>query len=233
MLVLDEVTRNYRSGEIEVPAVRGVSLTARQGTLTAVMGPSGCGKSTLLTMAGGLQPPDSGSVSVAGTRVDTLEETQLYQHRRRNIGYVFQDYNLVRILSVAENVALPAELDGMSRRKARAQAREALASVGMDEYADRYPDSLSGGQQQRVALARAFSGGRGLILADEPTGALDTESAAQVMVSLLSLVRAGATCVIVTHDEAVAARADRVVRMRDGVLHEGGHDHAPATEAAV
>ncbi|QWB22070.1 MULTISPECIES: ABC transporter ATP-binding protein [Streptomyces] len=218
MLVLDGVTRRYRSGEVEVQAVRGVSLAAREGTLTAVMGPSGCGKSTLLTMAGGLQPPDTGTVTVAGVRIDTLPEADLYQHRRRHIGYVFQDYNLVRILSVAENVALPAELDGMSRRKARAQAREALASVGMDEYADRYPDSLSGGQQQRVALARAFSGGRGLILADEPTGALDSDSAAQVLDSLQSLVRSGATCVIVTHDEAVAARADRVVRMRDGVV---------------
>jgi putative ABC transport system ATP-binding protein len=219
-LVLDGVTRRYRSGEIEVQAVRGVSLTAREGTLTAVMGPSGCGKSTLLTMAGGLQPPDTGAVTVAGVRIDGLTEAELYQHRRRHIGYVFQDYNLVRILSVAENVALPAELDGMSRRKARAQAREALASVGMDSYADRYPDSLSGGQQQRVALARAFSGGRGLILADEPTGALDSESAGQVLDSLQSLVRSGATCVIVTHDEAVAARADRVVRMRDGVVGE-------------
>lgn len=220
MLVLDGVTRRYRSGEVEVQAVRGVSLTAREGTLTAVMGPSGCGKSTLLTMAGGLQPPDTGTVMVAGVRIDTLAEAELYQHRRRHIGYVFQDYNLVRILSVAENVALPAELDGMSRRKARAQAREALASVGMEAYADRYPDSLSGGQQQRVALARAFSGGRGLILADEPTGALDSDSAAQVLDSLQSLVRSGATCVIVTHDEAVAARADRVVRMRDGVVGE-------------
>ncbi|MFC9681712.1 ABC transporter ATP-binding protein [Streptomyces sp. NPDC056948] len=220
MLVLDGVTRRYRSGEVEVQAVRGVSLTVREGTLTAVMGPSGCGKSTLLTMAGGLQPPDTGTVMVAGVRIDALAEAELYQHRRRHIGYVFQDYNLVRILSVAENVALPAELDGMSRRKARAQAREALASVGMEEYADRYPDSLSGGQQQRVALARAFSGGRGLILADEPTGALDSDSAAQVLDSLQSLVRSGATCVIVTHDEAVAARADRVVRMRDGVVGE-------------
>jgi putative ABC transport system ATP-binding protein len=219
-LVLDGVARRYRSGEVEVQAVRGVSLTAREGTLTAVMGPSGCGKSTLLTMAGGLQPPDTGTVMVAGVRIDTLAEAELYQHRRRHIGYVFQDYNLVRILSVAENVALPAELDGMSRRKARAQAREALASVGMEAYADRYPDSLSGGQQQRVALARAFSGGRGLILADEPTGALDSDSAAQVLDSLQSLVRSGATCVIVTHDEAVAARADRVVRMRDGVVGE-------------
>lgn len=218
--MLDGVTRRYRSGEIEVQAVRGVSLTAREGTLTAVMGPSGCGKSTLLTMAGGLQPPDTGAVTVAGVRIDSLTEAELYQHRRRHIGYVFQDYNLVRILSVAENVALPAELDGMSRRKARAQAREALASVGMDAYADRYPDSLSGGQQQRVALARAFSGGRGLILADEPTGALDSESAGHVLDSLQSLVRSGATCVIVTHDEAVAARADRVVRMRDGVVGE-------------
>lgn len=222
MLVLDEVSRRYRSGEVEVRAVREVSLTAAGGTLTAVMGPSGCGQSTLLTVAGGLQPPDSGSVTVAGVRIDQLSEAELYRHRRRHIGFVFQDYNLVRVLDAAENVALPAELDGVPRRKAHARAREALALVGLAAHAGRYPDSLSGGQQQRVALARAIASGGGLILADEPTGALDTESAARVLDALRDLVDAGATCVVVTHDDAVAARADRVLRMRDGALVDAG-----------
>ncbi|MET7511332.1 ABC transporter ATP-binding protein [Streptomyces albidoflavus] len=222
MLVLDEVSRRYRSGEVEVRAVRGVSLTAAEGTLTAVMGPSGCGKSTLLTVAGGLQPPDSGAVTVAGVRIDQLSEAELYRHRRRHIGFVFQDYNLVRVLDAVENVALPAELDGVPRRKAHARAREALALVGLAGHAGRHPDSLSGGQQQRVALARAIASGGSLILADEPTGALDTESAARVLDALRDLVDAGATCVVVTHDDAVAARADRVLRMRDGALADAG-----------
>lgn len=218
MLVLDRIARRYQAGEVSVPAVRGVSLRAESGTMTAVMGPSGCGKSTLLTIAGGLQKPDEGAVLVAGVRVDELSEAELYQHRRHHIGYVFQDFNLVRILTAVENVALPAELDGISRKAAHKQALAALDRVGMLAQADRYPDSLSGGQQQRVALARAISGRRRLILADEPTGALDSANATQVLDVLVDLVRDGATCVVVTHDEGVAARADRVIRMRDGVV---------------
>jgi putative ABC transport system ATP-binding protein len=216
MLALHNVTRTYRVGQVDVRAVLGVTLTVEPGTMTAVMGPSGCGKSTLLTIAGGLQPPDSGEVSVAGARIDTMTEDDIYRHRRRHIGYVFQDYNLVQILTVAENVALPAELDGRPRRQARREALAVLAQVGMAGFADRYPDTLSGGQQQRVALARAICGGRQLILADEPTGALDTENADQVLDALDALVRAGAACVVVTHNESVAQRAHRVIRMRDG-----------------
>ncbi|MEV7227123.1 MULTISPECIES: ABC transporter ATP-binding protein [Polymorphospora] len=218
MLVLENVTRQYRAGEVRVAAVRGVSLATTPGTMTAVMGPSGCGKSTLLTIAGGLQPADSGTVTVAGVRIDQLSENDLYRHRRRHIGYVFQDYNLVQILTVLENVMLPAELDGLPRRKMRDRALGALAMVGMADYSDRYPDTLSGGQQQRVALARAICGDRRLILADEPTGALDSDNAAQVLDALRTLVRAGATCVVVTHDGSVAAQADRVLHMRDGLL---------------
>jgi putative ABC transport system ATP-binding protein len=227
VLKLDGVTRLYRIGDIEVPAVRGVSLAAKEGTLTAVMGPSGCGKSTLLTIAGGLQPADSGAVTVAGVRIDELSEDKLYQHRRRHIGYVFQDYNLVQVLTAVENAALPAELDGVPHRKAKAAARKALAAVGMEDEADRFPDTLSGGQQQRVALARAIAGDRRLILADEPTGALDSANAAQMLDALIGLVRAGAACVVVTHDEAVAARAARVVRMRDGVLDPDNQTDRP------
>jgi putative ABC transport system ATP-binding protein len=220
VLVLDKVVRHYRAGEREVPAVRGVSLAVEAGTMTAITGPSGCGKSTLLTVAGGLQQPDAGTVTVAGVRIDRLAEEELYRHRRRNVGYVFQDYNLVQILTVAENVSLPAELDGMAQRRARAQAEQALAAVGMDSFADRLPGTLSGGQQQRVALARAICGERRLILADEPTGALDSENAGQVLDVLRQLVDGGVTCVMVTHDPSVADRADRIVRMRDGFVVE-------------
>jgi putative ABC transport system ATP-binding protein len=215
---LHGVSRTYRGGQVEVPAVRNASLAIEEGTLTALMGPSGCGKSTLLTILGGLQPADSGEVTVAGERIDRLSETDLYRHRRRNIGYVFQDYNLVQILTAAENVSLPAELDGMSRRQARRQAEQALAEVGLADCADRFPDTLSGGQQQRVALARAICGSRCVILADEPTGALDSASAAQVLDALVALVAAGATCLVATHNEAVARRADRIVQMVDGQL---------------
>lgn len=218
MLTLDNVSRSYRAGANEVAAVRGVSASVDAGSLTAIMGPSGCGKSTLLTLSGGLQQPDDGAVTVAGAELGTLSEADLYRHRRQHIGYVFQDYNLVRILTVAENVALPAELNGMSRRSADSLAREALGLVGMEEYADRYPDTLSGGQQQRTALARAICGDRRLILADEPTGALDSTNATQILDVLVRLVRDGAACLVVTHDHAVAARADRVIHMRDGVI---------------
>jgi putative ABC transport system ATP-binding protein len=160
---------------------------------------------------------------VADVRIDQLAEDALYQHRRRHIGYVFQDYNLVQILTALENVALPAELDGMRRSEARRHAMEALTTVGVADQARRFPDTLSGGQQQRVALARAICGDRRLVLADEPTGALDSENAATVLDALQDLVRAGATCVIVTHDDAVAARADRVLHMRDGVLVPDDH----------
>ncbi|WP_083960112.1 ABC transporter ATP-binding protein [Streptoalloteichus hindustanus] len=204
-----------------MPAVRGVSLTAEPGTLTAVMGPSGCGKSTLLTIAGGLQPPDEGNVTVAGVRLGELSEKDLYRHRRRHVGYVFQDYNLVQILTVVENVALPLELDGAPRARAVEQAKQALSAVGMADHADRFPDTLSGGQQQRVALARAICGERRLVLADEPTGALDSANANQVLDVLASLVRGGVACVVVTHDPAVAARAHRIARMRDGLLEFG------------
>lgn len=223
MLVMEDVSRHYRTGDIDVPAVRSVNLTVEPGTMTAVMGPSGCGKSTLLTLAGGLQHPDGGTVTVAGAELATLGEADLYQHRRRHIGYVFQDYNLVQTLTAAENVALPAELDGVNRRKAFQNARAALELVGMADSADRFPATLSGGQQQRVALARAMSGERRLILADEPTGALDSVNAGHVLAALREMVRHGATCVIVTHDPGVGRLADRVVTMRDGVIESATH----------
>ncbi|WP_328479031.1 ABC transporter ATP-binding protein [Actinoplanes sp. NBC_00393] len=210
------IEKSYRSGTLNIKALGGVSLQVMPGELVAVMGPSGCGKSTLLAIAGGLLPPDRGEVLVTGKPLAKLRGSALHSLRRKAIGYVFQDYNLMRTLTAAENVALPDELSGMRRADARRQAQHALAAVGMGDYADRFPDQLSGGQQQRVALARAIAGERRLILADEPTGALDSTTATAVLDVLRHLVNQGVGCVLVTHDATVAGRADRVVTMRDG-----------------
>ena len=225
MLELDDVTKTFTSGAHKTVAVAGVSLRLVPNTLTAIMGPSGCGKSTLLTIAGGLQPPDQGSVSIGSTVLSDLPEPELYALRRKRVGFVFQSYNLVRMLSAMENVALSFELDGVARRVARGHAGDALAAVGMADLASRLPSTLSGGQQQRVALARAFAGGDKLILADEPTGALDSTNAETVLHVLEDLVARGSTALIATHDPNVAGRADRILMMHDGVLVS---DNAPA-----
>ncbi|MEO7980184.1 MAG: ABC transporter ATP-binding protein, partial [Sporichthyaceae bacterium] len=187
------------------------------GELVAVMGPSGSGKSTLLTCAGGLDSPTTGAVLVEGIELGSLSRAELAALRRRSIGYVFQDFNLIPALTAAENVALPRELDGESSRSARRSALIALAEVGIDELADRFPDDMSGGQQQRVAIARAIVGDRRLVLADEPTGALDTETGEQVLRLLRARCDAGAAGVLVTHEARHAAWADRVVFLRDGL----------------
>ncbi|MGY0233924.1 ABC transporter ATP-binding protein [Longispora urticae] len=220
ILEMTAIEKSYHAGSLRVPALGGVSLRVGPRELVAVMGPSGCGKSTLLAIAGGLLRPGGGDVAVAGSSLGRLKGGALHRHRRRYIGYVFQDYNLMRTLTAAENVALPDELSGMRRAEARRRALVALESVGMAGQATRFPDQLSGGQQQRVALARAISGDRQLILADEPTGALDSNTATGVLELLRGLVDAGAGCVLVTHDPAVAARADRVIHMRDGLIRE-------------
>lgn len=216
------MTKAFGEGASRTVAMRDVSLDLVPGTLTAIMGPSGCGKSTLLTVAGGLQPPDEGSVTVDGTVLAEVSEPELYALRRRSVGFVFQDYNLVSILSVVENVSLKFELDGVSARSARRTAEEALAAVDMADLSDRFPGTLSGGQRQRVALARAFAGGGKLILADEPTGALDTANAESVLRVLRGLVDRGSTALVATHDRYVADCADRVLLMRDGVLYSDG-----------
>ncbi|GAB2571437.1 ABC transporter ATP-binding protein [Streptomyces capparidis] len=210
------VTRIHGSGAAEVHALRGVDLAVHPGELVAVMGPSGSGKSTLLTIAGGLDRPTSGVVRVEGTDLVTASRAQAAALRRRRIGYVFQDYNLIPALTAAENVALPRELDGVSSRKARREALTALEELGLADLADRFPDEMSGGQQQRVALARALVGDRRLVLADEPTGALDSETGETVLALLRSRCDAGAAGVLVTHEPRFAAWADRVVFVRDG-----------------
>ena len=216
VLVLDAVTRVHGDGPTAVHALRGVDLQVRAGELVAVMGQSGSGKSTLLTCAGGLDTPTSGEVSIEGTPLSTLRPPQLAALRRRSIGYVFQDFNLIPSLTAAENVALPLELDGRKLRAARALALAALDSVGVADLADRFPDDMSGGQQQRVAIARAVVGDRRLVLADEPTGALDSETGEAVLRLLRDRVDAGAAGVLVTHEARHAAWADRVVFLRDG-----------------
>jgi putative ABC transport system ATP-binding protein len=182
------------------------------------MGPSGSGKSTLLNLAGGLDSPTDGAVLVEGTDLANLNAPQLAAVRRRSAGYVFQDLNLIPALTAAENVALPRELDGIRARQARREAIQALEEVGMDELADRFPDELSGGQQQRVAIARALVGPRRLVLADEPTGALDSHTGEMVLKVLRTRCDNGASGVLVTHEARHAAWADRVVFLRDGAL---------------
>lgn len=227
VLHLDTVTRVHGAGATEVRALREVSFRVAAGELVAVMGPSGSGKSTLLTLAGGLDAPTSGTVSVEGTDLASLGNAGRARMRRTSIGYVFQDFNLIPALSAVENVALPMELDGVRSRVARTAARAALEEVGIPELADRFPDHMSGGQQQRVAIARAVVGERRLILADEPTGALDSETGEDILRLLRARCDAGAAGVLVTHEARHAAWADRVVFLRDGVVvDETGADPA-------
>ncbi len=218
VLQLQELTRVHGSGATEVHALRGIDLAVFPGELVAVMGPSGSGKSTLLTIAGGLDMPTSGRVIVENTDITTSDRKTLAALRRRSIGYVFQDYNLIPALTAAENISLPRELDGMSARKSRVEALAALEEMDLRHLADRFPDEMSGGQQQRVAIARALVGERRLVLADEPTGALDSETGESVLALLRARCDAGAAGVLVTHEPRFAAWADRVVFLRDGAV---------------
>ncbi|MEH0840841.1 ABC transporter ATP-binding protein [Micromonospora sp. CPCC 205711] len=218
VLDLRDVHRTHGSGPAAVHALRGVSLTVHPGELVAVMGPSGSGKSTLLTLAGGLDRPTAGEVLVEGEPLGSLDRRGLARLRRRRIGYVFQDLNLLGSLTAAENVALPLELDGVRVRPARRAALAALDEVGLTGLGGRFPDQMSGGQQQRVAIARALVGERRLVLADEPTGALDSQTGEAVLHLLRRRVDAGAAGVLVTHEARHAGWADRVVFLRDGVM---------------
>ncbi len=218
VLELREVHRTHGSGQTAVHALNGVSLRVDAGELVAVMGPSGSGKSTLLNLAGGLDRPSQGEVLVDGTVLGRCGRRALATLRRRRVGYVFQELNLLASLTAAENVALPLELDGMGAAKARRLALAALSEVDLDGYGSRFPDELSGGQQQRVAIARALIGPRQLVLADEPTGALDSQTGEAVLRLLRSTVDDGAAGVLVTHDARYAAWADRVVFLRDGTI---------------
>lgn len=216
ILDLAGVSKSFGSGHAEVHALREVSMTVATGELVAVMGPSGSGKSSLLTIAGTLERATSGDVRVDGRNVAELSPAATAALRRRSIGYVFQDYNLLAGLTATENLAMPLELDGMKARAARKVALAALERLDLTDRAEHYPDDLSGGERQRVAIARAIVGERRLLLADEPTGALDTVNGETVMRVLRDVCRAGAAGVVVTHDAQLAAWADRIVFLRDG-----------------
>jgi putative ABC transport system ATP-binding protein len=216
MLELRGVSKVYGVGSTEVHALRAVNLSVDAGELVAVMGRSGSGKSTLLTIAGSLEQPTSGEVLVGGEAVAAMSRNGRARLRRRAIGYVFQDFNLLAGLTAVENVALPLELDGVGVKTARVAGMRALDELGLTDQASRFPDELSGGERQRVAIARAVVGDRQLLLADEPSGALDSVNAEAVMRLVHAACRRGVAGVVVTHDAQLASWADRVVFLRDG-----------------
>lgn len=228
------VERRFKDGDRLVYAVHGATFTVNAGEFVAVMGASGSGKSTLLNLAGGLDEPTGGHVLVHGRDLSGLSRSELAEVRRTHVGYVFQRLNLVPSLTVVENVMLPLELDGTKAKPARALARQALADAGIADLADRFPDDVSGGQQQRVAIARAIVGDRQLLLADEPTGALDTVTGESVLNLLAAQVAKGRTVILVTHEPRYASFADRVLIVRDGVISENpGRVVSLATVAAT
>src|SRR5690242_10032159 len=216
VLELRKVSRVYGQGAAEVRALLDVDLAVAAGSMVAVMGPSGSGKSTLLTIAGSLEEPSRGEVWVCGQELSTMSRNAKARLRRRSIGYVFQDFNLLPGLTAAENVALPLELDGTPARKARVAALTSLDELGLADRAGHFPDQLSGGERQRAAIARAVVGQHQLLLADEPSGALDSASGETVMRMIHRACKRGLAAVVVTHDAQLASWADRVVFLRDG-----------------
>ncbi|HWG60760.1 MAG TPA: ABC transporter ATP-binding protein [Streptosporangiaceae bacterium] len=218
MLELREVTKVYGQGPGQVQALKGVDLSVDAGAMVAVMGPSGSGKSTLLTIAGSLEDPSVGDVLINGESVARMSRNARARLRRRVVGYVFQDFNLLPGLTAAENVSLPLELDGTGARKAREAALTALEGLRLKNRAHAFPDQLSGGERQRVAIARALVGERRLLLADEPSGALDSVNAEGVMRLIHDACKRGVAAVVVTHDAQLASWADRVVFLRDGAV---------------
>jgi putative ABC transport system ATP-binding protein len=220
VLVTTGLERTYETDGVAVAALRGVDLAVAEGEFVSVMGPSGCGKSTLLHLLGGLDRPTAGEVHLGGRRVDQLGEAAWAQLRRREVGFVFQFFNLIGNLTVADNIELPGLLAGLSPRDARARRRDLLDDLGIADLAGSVPSRVSGGQQQRVAIARALINHPAVLLADEPTGNLDSQSAREVLALLRRHHERGQTIVLVTHDPRVASAADRVIHMRDGQISE-------------
>lgn len=212
-----DVVKSYGEGELQTRALTDVSLSIDAGEFVAIMGPSGCGKSTLLHLAGGLEEATAGRVLVNGADVSTMSGAEKATLRRQEVGYIFQKLNLIPSLTAIENVMLPLELDGTSKKKSRERARDVIADLGLSHNLDRYPSEFSGGQQQRIAIARSLVANRSLLLADEPTGALDTVNADEIIEILAQLPKNYNTSVIlVTHEPRFASWADRVVFLRDG-----------------
>jgi putative ABC transport system ATP-binding protein len=232
VLELTNVSKSYGEGSAKVTALARVSLSVESGTMVAVMGPSGSGKSTLLTIAGGLEDPDEGEVLVGGAPLSQTSRNDRARLRRRAIGYVFQDYNLLAGLTAAENVSLPLELDGVPARKARAAGMAALEQLGLAGRAGHYPDQLSGGERQRASIARAVVGERRLLLADEPSGALDSANGEAVMELIHAACTRGVAAVVVTHDAHLASWASQIVSISDGHLVSPA-SHKPFTHRDV
>jgi putative ABC transport system ATP-binding protein len=228
LIELRGISKSYGEKETEVHAIQGISLSVDRGALVAVMGPSGSGKSTLLTIAGSLEEPTSGEVLIDGAALSKMSRNDKARLRRRTIGYVFQDFNLLAGLTALENVALPLELDGLPAKRAQATAMAVLEELGLVDRASHYPDQLSGGERQRVSIARAVVGERHVLLADEPSGALDSLNGEAVMRMILAACKRGAAAIVVTHDANLASWADRVVFLRDGcVVDQTGPPPSP------
>jgi putative ABC transport system ATP-binding protein len=227
LLELQQISKSYSEGPTEVRALDGIDLFVDEGHLVAVMGPSGSGKSTLLTIAGSLEEPTSGEVVIDGHPLSSMSRNEKARLRRRTVGFVFQDFNLLPGLTAAENVALPLELDGVHARKAQLAGAAMLEQLGLGDRARHYPDQLSGGERQRVAIARAAVGERRLLLADEPSGALDSVNGEAVMRMIFDACQGGMAAVVVTHDAHLASWADRVVFLRDGQAVDQATPDAP------
>lgn len=234
MIRVEGLSKSIRNGNRTVDILRGLSFTVPQGQFAAIMGASGSGKSTLLGLLAGLDTPSAGTVKLNGTEISYLPEDKLAQVRGRTIGFVFQSYQLIPTLTALENVLLPYELNAEGRESGLARARELLRSVGLGDRMDHYPVQLSGGEQQRVALARAFILKPPIVLADEPTGNLDTTNGAHVLELLLNLNRTeGTTLVLVTHDPVLAEYADRRILLRDGLIIADEMNPSPAAREAT
>jgi putative ABC transport system ATP-binding protein len=215
----DNVVKIYDTGDVKVHALRGVSLTVPRGEMVAIMGPSGCGKTTLLNCMSGLDTIDAGTIVIDGTDINTLNDNAKTTYRARNMGFVFQFYNLLPVLSAVENVELPLVVSGINGKEARRRALDALEQVGLREWAGHRPAQLSGGQRQRVTIARALVNDPAIVWADEPTGDLDSQTADEIMALMRDLnERNKQTFVIVTHDPGIGARCHRIVRLMDGLI---------------
>jgi putative ABC transport system ATP-binding protein len=227
VLELRNVSKSYGEGATMVHAIEHLDLAVDAGHLVAVMGPSGSGKSTLLTIAGSLEDPTEGEVLISGAPLSGMSRNDKARLRRRTIGFVFQDFNLLAGLTAVENVALPLELDGIPAKRARAAGMAALDELGLVERATHFPDQLSGGERQRVSIARAVVGERHLLLADEPSGALDSTNGEAVMRLILAACKRGVAAVMVTHDAHLASWADRVIFLRDGHVVDETRTQSP------